>query len=213
MILMISWDILRCNELRQAPSAENCPVARELESFARRHCFYDHSEIPPEERGIPIPPSIDAIRGIADEAHRATRFIMALPGTCDALQCFVHRLYRTPIELRQEHPAVFGDYIDIYDIEQSVHDGATAHFYGAVWPNWNYDERPQIDPNQEATKGEEVSKKEKLKSKWARWKLLSAVRSASGRSPRILWITSRRGQRLEGKGMIVCMSRIAFDSQ
>ena len=59
---------------------------------------------------------------------------------------------------------VFGDYISIYDIQRAVADKATVPIY--------YDrdesELPKIDEEfDEITEGEEQTKKEKLKSKWA----------------------------------------------
>ncbi|MFO1283050.1 MAG: hypothetical protein U1F51_11420 [Burkholderiales bacterium] len=66
--------------------------------------------------------------------------------------------------------AVFGDYI-VYDIQRAVQDGATVPiYYESLLAKLALDEteRPKIDPEfEEATEGEEVERKEKLKTKWA----------------------------------------------
>jgi type I restriction enzyme R subunit len=119
----------------------------------------------------------------------------------------------TPIEKADRNtPAVFGDYIDIYDIEQAVEDGATVRIYyesRLAKLELKPEERPKIDPEfEEVTEGEEVERKEKLKSKWAR---LEAI---VGNEKRIRLIAKdiidhfeSRLEVLDGKGMIVCMSR------
>ena len=67
--------------------------------------------------------------------------------------------------------AVFGDYISIYDIQRSVEDGATVPIYyesRLAKLALNERERPLIDPRfEEVTEGEEVERKEKIKTKWA----------------------------------------------
>jgi type I restriction enzyme, R subunit len=78
---------------------------------------------------------------------------------------------------------VFGDYISVYDIQRAVQDGATVPiYYESRLAKLALDEaeRPKIDPGfDEATdKGEEVERKEKLKTKWAQ---LEAVVGAEKR--------------------------------
>lgn len=67
--------------------------------------------------------------------------------------------------------AVCGDYISIYDIQRAVVDGATVPiYYESRLAKLALDEseRPRIDPDfEEATEGEELERKERLKSKWA----------------------------------------------
>ena len=70
-------------------------------------------------------------------------------------------------------------------------------------------ERPKIDPEfEEVTEGEEVERKEKLKTKWAQ---LEAVVGAEKRLKLVAQdIVEHFEQRLEamdGKAMVVCMSR------
>ena len=113
---------------------------------------------------------------IADEAHRSQYdFIDGYARHMrDALlnASFVG-FTGTPIEAGDRNtPMVFGDYIDVYDIEQAVEDGATVRIYyeprlAKIEPS--DEELPKVDSEfEEATEGEEIDKKEKLKSKWAR---------------------------------------------
>ena len=153
---------------------------------------------------------------IADEAHRsqydfidgfAAHMRDALPNAS-----FVG-FTGTPIELQDANTrAVFGDYISIYDIQRAVQDGATVPiYYESRLAKLALDERekPNIDPEfEEATEGEEVERREKLKTKWAQ---LEAVVGAGKRVGQIAEdIVNHFEQRLEaldGKAMIVCMSR------
>ena len=113
---------------------------------------------------------------IADEAHRsqydfidgfARHMRDALPNAS-----FIG-FTGTPIETHDKNTrAVFGDEIDIYDIEQAVDDGATVRIYyegRLVQLELKEAEKLKLDPDfEEVTEGEEISKKERLKSKWAR---------------------------------------------
>src|SRR3990172_2843344 len=119
----------------------------------------------------------------------------------------------TPIEKSDRStPAVFGKYVDAYDIEQSVEDGATVRIYyesRLAKLELKLEERPKIDKEfEEGTEGEEVEGKEKLKSKWAR------VEKVAGSLMRIKRIAQdivnhfeARTSVLERKGMIFSMSR------
>jgi len=112
---------------------------------------------------------------IADEAHRsqydfidgfARHMREALPGAS-----FIG-FTGTPIELTDANTrAVFGDYVSIYDIERAVQDGATVPiYYEGKRADLILDQsmRPRLDEEfEEATEGEEIDHKEKLKTKWA----------------------------------------------
>jgi type I restriction enzyme R subunit len=216
----------RCNELlRQAPvQAETRSQLRDyLKVSSGGVVFTTIQKFLPEERGDTYPLLSDRrnIVVIADEAHRsqydfidgfARHMRDALPNAS-----FIG-FTGTPIELKDKNTrAVFGDYIDIYDIEQAVHDGATVRIYyesRLAKLELSDAERPQIDPNfEEATEGEEVSKKEKLKSKWARMEaIVGSEKRVRQIAKDIVDHFEERSKTLEGKGMIVCMSRrIAFD--
>ena len=153
---------------------------------------------------------------IADEAHRsqydfidgfARHMRTALPNAS-----FVG-FTGTPIELQDANTrAVFGDYISIYDIQRAVEDKATVPIYyesRLAKLTLDEDERPKIDPGfEEATEGEEVERKEKLKTKWAQ---LEAVVGAENRlklvAQDIVAHFEQRLEALDGKAMVVCMSR------
>ena len=153
---------------------------------------------------------------IADEAHRsqydfidgfARHMRDALPNAS-----FVG-FTGTPIELEDANTrAVFGDYISVYDIQRAVQDGATVPIYyesRLAKLTLDDDKRPKIDPEfEEATEGEELDRKEKLKTKWAQ---LEAVVGAEERlrlvARDILTHFAQRIEVMDGKAMVVCMSR------
>jgi type I restriction enzyme R subunit len=211
----------RCRDLlRQPPvQAESRAHLRELLSaaaggvvFTTIHKFF------PEERGDRHPMLSDRrnIVVIADEAHRSQYdFIDGYARHMrDALP---HASFigftGTPIELTDANTrAVFGDYISVYDIQRAVQDGATVPiYYESRLAKLALDEaeRPKIDPGfEEATEGEEVERKEKLKTKWAQ---LEAVVGAERRlellASDIVEHFEKRLEAMDGKAMIVCMSR------
>ena len=119
----------------------------------------------------------------------------------------------TPIEKADKStPAVFGNYVDKYDIEQAVEDGATVRIYyesRLAKLELKPEERPKIDKEfEEVTEGEEVVGKEKLKSKWARLQqVVGAPKRVSRIAQDIVKHFEDRTSILEGKAMIVCMSR------
>ncbi len=153
---------------------------------------------------------------IADEAHRSQYdFIDGYASAMrDALPnaSFIG-FTGTPIELKDANTkAVFGNYISVYDIQQAVADGATVPIYyeGRLAKlELKASERPKIDTDfEEVTENEEAEKKEKLKTKWA------ALESVVGTPNRIDLIAQdlldhfdKRLEVIEGKAMIVCMSR------
>ncbi|MCK5109290.1 MAG: DEAD/DEAH box helicase family protein, partial [Methanosarcinales archaeon] len=128
----------------------------------------------PEKKGdrFPLLSERRNITVIADEAHRSQYdFIDGFARhTRDALPnaSFIG-FTGTPIEKADRStPAVFGDYIDIYDIEQAVEDEATVRIYyesRLAKLELKPEEKPKIDPEfEEVTEGEETYEKEKLKS-------------------------------------------------
>ena len=211
----------RCQDiLRQPPTqAENrADLRRKLAVESGGVVFTTIQKFFPEERGDSHPTLSERrnIVVIADEAHRsqydfvdgyARHMRDALPNAS-----FVG-FTGTPIELQDANTrAVFGDYISIYDIRRSVEDGATVPiYYESRLAKLALDkaERPLIDPEfEEATEGEEVERKERLKTRWAQ---LEAVVGAEKRVKQIAEdIVAHFEQRLEaldGKAMVVCMSR------
>ena len=211
----------RCRDLlRQPPvQAESRAHLRELLSvaaggvvFTTIHKFFpeekgDRHSILSDRRNIVV---------IADEAHRSQYdFIDGYARHMrDALP---HASFigftGTPIELTDANTrAVFGDYISVYDIQRAVQDKATVPiYYESRLAKLALDEteRPKIDPGfEEATEGEEIERKEKLKTKWAQ---LEAVVGSDKRlalvAKDIVDHFEKRLEAMDGKAMIVCMSR------
>jgi len=153
---------------------------------------------------------------IADEAHRSQYdFIDGLARNMrDALPnaSFIG-FTGTPIEKADRStPAVFGDYISIYDIQQAVIDGATVRiFYEGRLAKLELkeNEKPHIDPEfEEVTEGEEESIREKLKTKWAQLEAMVGTEKRIDLVARdIVNHFEQRLEAMDGKGMVVCMSR------
>lgn len=153
---------------------------------------------------------------IADEAHRSQY---------DFIDGFARHMHDalpnasfigftgTPIERDDRStPAVFGDYIDKYDILRAVEDGATVPIYyeGRLAKIvLREEEKPRIDPAfEEITEGEEEADKQKLRTKWA------ALEAMVGTEKRIALVADDlvnhcegRFSAIDGKAMVVCMSR------
>ena len=104
----------------------------------------------------------------------------------------------TPIETDDVNtPAVFGQYIDVYDINRGVEDGATVPIYyesRLARIELDEDEKPKLDDEvAELTEDEAQGEQEKLKRKWATLRPSLGPRSASPWSPRTSWSISRTG--------------------
>ncbi len=108
---------------------------------------------------------------------------------------------------------LFGTFaISVYDIQQAVDDGATVPiFYESRLAKIELDEneKPHIDPEfEEMTEAEETTQKERLKTKWAQLEALVGTRKRLGLvADDIIAHFEERLETIEGKGMIVCMSR------
>ena len=211
----------RCQDLLRQPPAQadsRADLRNKLSVNAGGVVFTTIQKFFPEEKGD-THPTLSGRRNIvviADEAHRsqydfidgyARHMRDALPNAS-----FVG-FTGTPIELQDANTrAVFGDYISIYDIQRSVEDGATVPiYYESRLAKLALDEheKPNIDPEfEDVTEGEEVERRERLKTKWAQ---LEAVVGAEKRVKQIAEdIVAHFEQRLEaldGKAMVVCMSR------
>ncbi len=153
---------------------------------------------------------------VADEAHRsqydfidgfAKHLRDALPNAT-----FIG-FTGTPIESGDRNTqAVFGNYIDIYDIQQAVEDKATVPiFYESRLAKVNFeeDEKVNIDEQfEELTEGEELSNRQQMRAKWTR---LEAIVGNPNRIQKIaedlVYHFEQRNAVLDGKAMIVCMSR------
>ena len=119
----------------------------------------------------------------------------------------------TPIEADDVNtPAVFGNYIDVYNISRAVEDGATVPiYYESRLARIELDEaeKPNIDAEMDELTGDETeAERDRLQKKWA------TVEALAGSEKRLALVArdlvehfERRTAALEGKGMVVCMSR------
>ncbi len=211
----------RCRELLRQPPVQagsRADLRNKLSVESGGVVFTTIQKFFPEEKGD-THPALSQRRNIvviADEAHRSQYdFIDGFARHMrDALpQASFVGFTGTPIELNDANTrAVFGDYISVYDIQRAVEDQATVPiYYESRLAKLTLDERekPTIDPEfEEATEGEEVERKEKLKTKWAQ---LEAVVGAEKRlklvAQDIVAHFEQRIEAMDGKAMVVCMSR------
>lgn len=119
----------------------------------------------------------------------------------------------TPIEADDVNtPAVFGNYIDIYDISRAVEDGATVPIYyesRLARIELDENEKPKIDAEvNELTEDDSETDQERFKKKW------STVEALVGSDKRLALVAKDmvthfedRVAALDGKAMVVCMSR------
>lgn len=107
---------------------------------------------------------------------------------------------------------VFGDYIDVYDISRAVEDGATVPiYYESRLARIELPEaaKPTIDDEiAELTEDEAESEQERIKRQW------STIEALVGAKERLAMVAEDlvrhfedRVAALEGKAMVVCMSR------
>ncbi len=120
----------------------------------------------------------------------------------------------TPIALEDKDTrAVFGDYVSIYDIQDAVDDGATVPIYFESRLAKLDVKQAEIDALNEQVDEvvedeEDIASREKTKSEWA------ALEKLVGAEPRLAQVAKdlvehfeTRSATLDGKAMIVCMSR------
>ncbi len=193
--------------------------------------FADPGPLPsPSPAGEGLGRGLSARRNIvviADEAHRSQYGLEAKVNRQDGAVTYGFAKHLrdalpgasfigftgTPVERGDRSTrAVFGDDIDIYDIERAVKDGATVPiFYETRLAKLalKEEERPRIDPDfEEITEGEELEARERLRSKWA------GLEALVGTDTRLRLIAEdliehfeRRLDAMDGKAMIVGMSR------
>ena len=118
----------------------------------------------------------------------------------------------TPIENTDVNtPAVFGNYVDVYDISQAVTDGATVKIYyesRLAKIGLSKEGRKLVSEFDDELNHDELSKTQKAKAKWTQ---LEGLIGSSDRIRRIAQdiVThfELRQEVINGKGMIVTMSR------
>lgn len=206
--------------LRQTPrqAQDKDDLKRLLQTKSGGVVFTTIQKFLPDKKGgqYPVLTTRENIVVIADEAHRSQY---------DFIDGFARHLHDalpnasfigftgTPIESGDRStPAVFGDYIDKYDILRAVQDNATVPIYyesRLAKIELLESEKPKIDPEfEEITEDAEEYDKQKLQSKWAR---LEALVGAETRIQKIaediLQHFDQRLNAMDGKGLIVCMSR------
>ncbi|MBK9516190.1 MAG: type I restriction endonuclease subunit R [Anaeromyxobacter sp.] len=224
----------RCHELlRQKPvqAKDRDDLTALLRVAAGGVIFTTIQKFLPEEVGERFPP-LSTRRNIvvvADEAHRSQygfrSRMVAGEGGGQLVAGFAQHMRDalpnasfigftgTPVEKTDANTrSVFGDYISVYDIQRAVQDGATVPiFYESRLAKLTLrdDQKPVIDKEfEEVTEAEEDLRKDRLRSKWA------ALEAVVGEEKRIQVVAEdlvrhfeNRVQAIDGKGMIVAMSR------
>jgi len=124
----------------------------------------------------------------------------------------------TPIEKEDRStPAVFGNYVDVYDIAQAVEDGATVKiFYESRLAKVSLDEEGRrliAELDKELEEDETITDKQLAKAKWARLEaIVGNEKRLKNLAKDIISHFEQRQAVNDGKGMIVAMSRrIAVD--
>ncbi len=207
--------------LRQTPvQAESRAKLRELLQVASGGVIFTTiQKFLPDKKGdaYPLLSERRNIVVIADEAHRSQY---------DFIDGFARHMHDalpnasfigftgTPIEKDDRStPAVFGDYIDRYDILRAVEDGATVPIYyesRLARIELDESEKPHLDAEfEEITETEEEeSSKQRLRSKWASLEALVGAPKRIGLIAKdLVEHFERRQEAMTGKAMIVCMSR------
>ncbi|SDU10177.1 type I restriction enzyme, R subunit [Nitrosomonas ureae] len=118
----------------------------------------------------------------------------------------------TPIEKTDVNtPAVFGNYVDIYDIAQAVEDGATVRiFYESRLAKVALSEegRKLIKALDDDLDQDELTDTQKAKAKWTQMEaLIGSERRIQNIAQDLINHFEARQEVFAGKGMIVCMSR------
>lgn len=219
-------DLIRQNP-EQADSRQD--LKQLLDKAAGGVVFTTVQKFSPErgEESFPLLSDRRNIIVIADEAHRSQYGFESRLNRETGLRRYGYAHYirqampnasfigftGTPIEAVDVNtPAIFGEYIDIYDISRAVEDGATVPiFYESRLARieLNEDEKPLIDAEIEAlVEDASLTEAEKMKAKW------SAVEALVGADKRLAQVAAdmvthleARIEAMNGKAMAVCMSR------
>jgi type I restriction enzyme R subunit len=219
-------DLLRQNP-EQAESRED--LQRLLARTSGGVIFTTVQKFSPErgEESFPLLTDRRNVIVMADEAHRSQYGFDARLDAKTGVRRYGYAHYirqampnasfigftGTPIEAADVNtPAIFGQYIDIYDISRAVEDGATVPIYyesRLARIELDEDEKPLIDAEIEAlVEDDTLTEAEKAKAKW------STVEALVGSKKRLQQIAADMAAHLEArtdgaeyKGMAVCMSR------
>ncbi len=201
------------------PSEPRRP-ARMLQVASGGVVFTTIQKFLPDERGDPLPAAHRAAQHRGDRRRGAPQPVR------------LHRRLRPPPARRAARTppssgsparpssstdrntrAVFGDYIDVYDIQRAVEDGATVPIYyesRLAKLDLPEEEKPMVDAEfEEVTEGEEDDRQGEAEERsgrarsdwsaprngWPSWPATSSSTSSSALMPS------------SGKAMVVCMSR------
>lgn len=217
--------------LRQTPeqAKDREDLRDKLDRAAGGVIFATVQKFTPEagEERMPVLTDRHNVIVMADEAHRSQYGFDAKydTGTGARRYGYAHHIRQalpnasfigftgTPIEAEDKStPAIFGEYIDIYDISRAVEDGATVPIYyesRLARIELDDDEKPKIDAEIEAMlEDESLTEQEKQKAKW------TTVERLVGSQKRLAQVAAdlvahleKRIEGLPGKAMAVCMSR------
>lgn len=172
----------------------------------------------PNEKGGTYPKLSDRrnIVVIADEAHRsqydfidgyARHMRDALPNAS-----FIG-FTGTPIEKEDKNTqAIFGNYVDIYDIHQAVEDGATVRIFyenRLAKIELNEKEKQILDERiEDVTEEDELTERQQRFAKWTQQEaIVGSDKRLKQVAKDLVHHFEQRSEAFDGKGMIVCMSR------
>lgn len=188
--------------------------------------FTTMQKFKPENGQMPVLTDRKNVVVMADEAHRS-QYGLEAETTKDGEIKFGYAKYLrdalpnasyigftgTPIEFDDKStPAVFGDYIDIYDMTRAVEDKATVKIYyenRIIKLEADEKELEKIDEEfEEIAEGYEEYQKEKMKGKFTR---MEAIVGSPNRIKELAYDIvnhyEEKSKSVKGKAMIVCMSR------
>lgn len=181
----------------------------------------------PEEGEMPVLTDRKNVIIIADEAHRSQYGLDAKTDMKTGDIKFGYAKYMrdalpnasyigftgTPIEFEDKStPAVFGNYIDIYDMTRAVEDKATVKIYyenRIIKLDADEEILKEIDEEfEEITEGQEDFDREKNKSKWTRMEaIVGSPNRIKKLAENLVNHYETKSQIMDGKAMVVCMSR------
>jgi len=118
----------------------------------------------------------------------------------------------TPIESTDTNtPAVFGNYIDVYDIAQAVEDGATVRIYyesRLAKVQLSEEGKEMVEELDDELSREDLTDTQKAKAKWTQLEaLIGSKNRVKNIAKDIIQHFEARQEVFDGKGMIVSMSR------
>lgn len=180
----------------------------------------------PEDGEMPVLTDRKNVIVMADEAHRS-QYGLEAETTKDGEIKYGYAKYLrdalpnasyigftgTPIEFDDKStPAVFGEYIDIYDMTRAVEDKATVKIYyenRIIKLETDEEELVKIDEEfEELAEGYEEEQKEKMKGKFSRMEaIVGSPNRVKQLAQDIVSHYEEKSKSVKGKAMVVCMSR------